>query len=836
MEQPNSLEEALQQGKINSQTYERVKIAKQYIEKKYYTKKNQLSEKMQEWEMIQEKIKELGFNEGEAFKIKKEIQKKEAENLRNQRTKVCVQDFKPLVIIGKGAFGEVRVCENLRTNEVVAVKKLNKEEMYKKKEIFHVRAERDILSEANNNWIVKLHSTFQDNANLYFEMEFLPGGDLMSLLMLKDIITEDEAVFYTAEILLAIESIHQMNCIHRDIKPDNVLIDKTGHIKVSDFGLSKKFDVEYFNDKSKVANQEISSPANKSVNESYLNKSLGVKHQAKKRFDIGNRGIDVYQNRRFWTKSTVGTPDYIAPEVFLKVGYGPEVDFWSLGVILYEMLVGYPPFFADSAAETCKKILDWKNTLQFPEKPKISETAKDLIRCLITDSKTRLGVNGPHEIKAHSFFNKIDFGKLNSTVPPFIPDVNVNNYGKYFDTFDEEEPFFVSSEISESGKGLSQELNRLFIGFTYRANNERTNMISALEVLDTLKEANQKIKKEHNTQMKSIISEDYRDSKDQFSSDKDVSGSAKHNNQSTEDEKIMRSSNDSKPDPEGYFTFFHKKAITSSPTQLPLLTTNNTKDNITESIKKEQGESLNKKKSNPNKFNMKTKSCDDGNATSNNNNGIASSQAKNAASKSISSMANAKAQGITNLNKPLVNHLVANQGIKPTTSKGELGGIQKKKEVKYQLIASPKFVPNKMIEIDLPLEDAEKQKNNTASKLSGQKLSIQSNLNQAFNANQAFQPSIIKSSSTSDSDPNSKTNFSNKDVGSKKQMLSPKSGKSKPIISMEPHLQVSKQVICNSSKNGKPKSQTNEKGNGSIVASIINKFNQQQPKKSDFNK
>jgi serine/threonine protein kinase len=117
---------------------------------------------------------------------------------------------------------------------------MKKDEMHKKNQVLHVRAERDVLSEANNKWIVDLIYSFQDDTYLYLVMEYLPGGDLMSLLMKKDILSEDEARFYTAEMVLAIESVHKLSCIHRDIKPDNVLIDKSGHIKLSDFGLSKK--------------------------------------------------------------------------------------------------------------------------------------------------------------------------------------------------------------------------------------------------------------------------------------------------------------------------------------------------------------------------------------------------------------------------------------------------------------------------------------------------------------------------------------------------------------------------------------------------------------------
>lgn len=140
------------------------------------------------------------------------------------------------------------MCKYKLTGEIVAVKKMKKEEMYKKNQILHVRAEKDVLVEANIPWIVQLKYSFQDELYLYLVMEFCPGGDFMSLLINKDILSEDEARFYTAELILSLENVHKLKCIHRDVKPDNILIDKTGHIKLSDFGLSKKivFYILYF--------------------------------------------------------------------------------------------------------------------------------------------------------------------------------------------------------------------------------------------------------------------------------------------------------------------------------------------------------------------------------------------------------------------------------------------------------------------------------------------------------------------------------------------------------------------------------------------------------------
>ena len=186
----------------------------------------------------------MNLSDQEKELIKQEILHKESENYRLQRTKISVKDFIPKKIIGRGAFGEVRVCRNRKTNEVVAIKKMKKQEMIYKNQIAHVRAERDILALANNPWIVELLCSFQDENYLYLVMEYLQGGDLMTLLMEKDILSEEMSRFYIAETILAIESVHNLNYIHRDLKPDNLIIDKDGHIKLSDFGLCKHVEIK----------------------------------------------------------------------------------------------------------------------------------------------------------------------------------------------------------------------------------------------------------------------------------------------------------------------------------------------------------------------------------------------------------------------------------------------------------------------------------------------------------------------------------------------------------------------------------------------------------------
>ena len=434
------------------------------------------------------RMNQLNLAEEEAAKIKEEILHKEGENLRKKRKKISIFDFEPLKIIGKGAFGEVRVCRYIPNNSIVAIKKMKKEEMHKKNQVLHVRAERDVLSEAKNEWIVDLKFSFQDQNYLYLGMEFLPGGDLMSLLMARDILPEQEAKFYAAEIVMAIESVHKLDCIHRDLKPDNVLIDADGHIKLSDFGLSKKLELKIIDNN---LQNELRNFGNNINNGNNRFKNLSYAQQFSQFKSMKNK------KRRAFAYSTVGTPDYIAPEVIRQKGYGQEIDWWSLGVIMFEMMIGYPPFFSESSTETCKKILDWKNTLNIRPEANISKEAEDILRKLISDPETRLGVNGADEIKMHPFFRGINWNHIKETlVPPFIPELKNNYDTKYFDEFEEDEPFYPINNDNSKGKKF-QKKDMCFVDFTYNRendNNYRNNMVTAIEVFDSLQENLKKIK------------------------------------------------------------------------------------------------------------------------------------------------------------------------------------------------------------------------------------------------------------------------------------------------------------------------------------------------------
>ena len=413
------------------------------VDKKYNLK----SSKSNEINAIVEKINSLDISNDEKLKMLSELRHVESEELRKNRRKQTIRDYESIKIIGRGAFGEVHVCRVIETGEIVAVKKIRKEVLIKKNQIIHIRNEQLFMSKVKSPWIVELKASFQEDDFLYLVMEFLPGGDFMNLLIEKDKLTEEEAKFYIAELILAVESIHKLDCIHRDIKPDNILIDKNGHIKLSDFGLAKVSDKLY--------------EQNAVKDENFNPKKMTHKK--------------LY--------SCVGTAYYVAPEVLNKKGYGQEIDWWSVGVIFFEMLVGYAPFCAQETQEVCFKILNHEKYLQIPPEITLSKEANDLINRMISDPNKRLGKNGADEIKAHPFFNGVDWEHIRDTMkPPFVPEIKNDYDTKYFETFEIEEPFYPPTKKIPKRKDFE------YLGFTYKKEDEVdldnviNNMINKLKV------------------------------------------------------------------------------------------------------------------------------------------------------------------------------------------------------------------------------------------------------------------------------------------------------------------------------------------------------------------
>uniref|UniRef100_A0A3Q3A6N0 Rho-associated protein kinase 2 n=1 Tax=Kryptolebias marmoratus TaxID=37003 RepID=A0A3Q3A6N0_KRYMA len=335
-------------------------------------------------------------------------------NLRDLQMKS--EDFEKVKIIGRGAFGEVQLVRHKASQKVYALKLLSKFEMIKRSDSAFFWEERDIMAFANSPWVVQLCCAFQDEHYLYMVMEYMPGGDLVNLTSTYDV-PEKWAKFYAAEVVMALHSIHSMGFIHRDVKPDNMLLDRHGHLKLADFGTCMKMD------------------------------STGMVH----------------------CDTAVGTPDYISPEVLKSQGgdgyYGRECDWWSVGVFIFEMLVGDTPFYADSLVGTYSKIMDHKNSLNFPDDVEISKEAKSIICAFLTDREVRLGRNGVEEIKRHPFFknDQWTFDTIRDTAAPVVPelssDIDTSNFDEIEDDKGDVETFptpkaFVGNQLP-------------FVGFTY---------------------------------------------------------------------------------------------------------------------------------------------------------------------------------------------------------------------------------------------------------------------------------------------------------------------------------------------------------------------------------
>ncbi|XP_025613397.1 uncharacterized protein [Arachis hypogaea] len=420
----------------SSLTMEKVAAAKKFIENHYRAQMKNIQERKERRWVLERQLASSDVPNEERVNLIKDLERKETEYMRLKRHKICVDDFEHLTIIGRGAFGEVRLCREKKSGNIYAMKKLKKSEMLKRGQVEHVRAERNLLAEVASHCIVKLYYSFQDADYLYLIMEYLPGGDVMTLLMREDTLSEDVARFYIAQSVLAIESIHKHNYIHRDIKPDNLLLDKNGHMKLSDFGLCKPLDcttLSTLHENQTMDDENVAEPMDID----------GCFPDADNRssWRSPREQLQHWQmNRRKLAFSTVGTPDYIAPEVLLKKGYGMECDWWSLGAIMYEMLVGYPPFYADDPITTCRKIVHWRNHLRFPEDARLTLEAKDLICRLLCDVDHRLGTQGAQEIKVHPWFKNVEWDKLYQMEAAFKPQVNGELDTQNFMKFDEVDP------------------------------------------------------------------------------------------------------------------------------------------------------------------------------------------------------------------------------------------------------------------------------------------------------------------------------------------------------------------------------------------------------------
>ncbi|XP_051018448.1 myotonin-protein kinase isoform X6 [Acomys russatus] len=331
-------------------------------------------------------------------------------------------DFEILKVIGRGAFSEVAVVKMKQTGQVYAMKIMNKWDMLKRGEVSCFREERDVLVKGDRRWITQLHFAFQDENYLYLVMEYYVGGDLLTLLSkFGERIPAEMARFYLAEIVMAIDSVHRLGYVHRDIKPDNILLDRCGHIRLADFGSCLK----------------------------------------------------LQPDGTVRSLVAVGTPDYLSPEILQAVGggpgagsYGPECDWWALGVFAYEMFYGQTPFYAESTAETYAKIVHYKEHLSLPlGDTGVPEEAQDLIRGLLCPADIRLGRGGAGDFQKHPFFFGLDWEGLRDSAPPFTPDFEGATDTCNFDVV--EDRLTAMETLSDMQEDMPLGVHLPFVGYSY---------------------------------------------------------------------------------------------------------------------------------------------------------------------------------------------------------------------------------------------------------------------------------------------------------------------------------------------------------------------------------
>ncbi|KAL5569984.1 hypothetical protein UlMin_026559 [Ulmus minor] len=320
------------------------------------------------------------------------------------KDRTSIEDFEIIKPISRGAFGRVFLARKRATGDVFAIKVLKKADMIRKNAVESILAERNILISLRNPFVVRFFYSFTCRENLYLVMEYLNGGDLYSLLRNLGCLDEDMTRVYLAEVVLALEYLHSLNVIHRDLKPDNLLIGQDGHIKLTDFGLSK---VGLINSTDDLTGPSVSTTG-------FLGDEEAKPQYSSKREERQKHSV-------------VGTPDYLAPEILLGTGHGATADWWSVGVILFELLVGIPPFNSDHPQQIFDNIIN--RDIPWPRVPdEMSYEAYDLIDKLLTENPVqRLGTTGATEVKRHQFFKDINWDTLARQKAMFIPSAEAHD-------------------------------------------------------------------------------------------------------------------------------------------------------------------------------------------------------------------------------------------------------------------------------------------------------------------------------------------------------------------------------------------------------------------------
>ncbi|XP_075198689.1 microtubule-associated serine/threonine-protein kinase 3 [Anomaloglossus baeobatrachus] len=346
------------------------------------------------------------------------------------RKKPGENDFETIKLISNGAYGAVYLVRHKETRQRFAMKKINKQNLILRNQIQQVFVERDILTFAENPFVVSMFCSFETRRHLCMVMEYVEGGDCATLLKNMGPLPVDMSRMYFAETVLALEYLHNYGIVHRDLKPDNLLITSLGHIKLTDFGLSK----------------------------------IGLMNMTTNLYE----GHIEKDTREFLDKQLCGTPEYIAPEVILRQGYGKPVDWWAMGIILYEFLVGCVPFFGDTPEELFGQVIS--DDIVWPGgEESLPVDAQDLItRLLRQNALERLGTGGAQEVKHHVFFRPLDWNGLLRQKAEFVPQLEADDDTSYFDTRSERYHHLASEEDDETNDEESSVEIRQFSSCSHR--------------------------------------------------------------------------------------------------------------------------------------------------------------------------------------------------------------------------------------------------------------------------------------------------------------------------------------------------------------------------------
>ncbi|KAM9323068.1 microtubule-associated serine/threonine-protein kinase 3 [Pholidichthys leucotaenia] len=367
------------------------------------------------------------------------------------RRKPLESDFQTIKLISNGAYGAVYLVRHKETRQRFAMKKINRHNLILRNQIQQVFVERDILTFAENPFVVSMFCSFETRRHLCMVMEYVEGGDCANLLKNIGPLPVDMARMYFAETVLALEYLHNYGIVHRDLKPDNLLITSMGHIKLTDFGLSK----------------------------------IGLMNMTTNLYE----GHIEKDTREFIDKQVCGTPEYIAPEVILRQGYGKPVDWWAMGIILYEFLVGCVPFFGDTPEQLFGQVVN--DEIIWPDgEDALPADAQDLItRLLRQNPLERLGTGGTTEVKIHTFFLGLDWNGLLRQKAEFVPQLETEEDTSYFDTRSDRYCHLGSDEDDETNDDESTLELRQFSSVAHRF----SKVYSSTEHLSTSTPSNQSL-------------------------------------------------------------------------------------------------------------------------------------------------------------------------------------------------------------------------------------------------------------------------------------------------------------------------------------------------------